>query len=65
MIASLRFNKIKYVQTIRAQTRETQAAPFHKHLGCGLIDILFEEFPGTIPIGNEKNRSAVCGPGRG
>jgi hypothetical protein len=65
MIASLRFNKIKYLQTIGAQTRETHAAPFNEDLGCGLVDILFEEFPGTIPIGNEKDSFAISGPRRG
>jgi hypothetical protein len=65
VIAALRFNKIKYLQTIRAQTRETHAAPFNEDLGCGLVDILFEKFPGTIPIGNEKDCFAVSGPRRG
>jgi hypothetical protein len=65
VIAALRFNKIKYLQTIRAQTRETHAAPFNEDLGCGLVDILFEKFPGTTPIRNEKDCFAVSGPRRG
>ena len=65
MIAWLRFNKIKYLRTIRTQTRETHAAPFNEDLGCSLVDILFEKFPSAIPIGNEKDCFAVSGPRRG
>ena len=58
MIASLRFNKIKYLQTIGAQTRETHAAPFNEDLGCGLVDILFEA-SFQAPFRSETKRTSV------
>src|ERR1700733_2015744 len=64
-IAWRRLNKIKYLQSIRAQTRETHAAPFNEDLGSCLFDILSEKFPGTTPIGSEKDCFAVSSPGRG
>ena len=38
---------------------------FNQDIGCGLVDILLEKFPGTIPIGNEKDCFAIGGPRRG
>src|ERR1700722_974548 len=56
--------QVEGLRSIRAQTRQEEAAPLHQDFGRSLVDGLSKELPCAVSVGDEKHRLAVGRPCR-